>query len=795
MVRLDKLIMQNFKSFSGKVTIPFPSGFVVIAGANGSGKSNIIDAINFVLGVTSARHIRAQKLQNLIFNGARNKKQADFCEVMIELDNNDGKIPGEDKTISVTRRITKSGISIYKLNGQTVTRTKILDLIANAGMSPEGYNIIKQGDVSKIVEMNPNKRREIIDDISGITEFNEKKNQSIQKLEKITTRVREAMIVISEKTKRVTQLKIEKENAEKYQDLNNDLRKATASLIKRNIETSESEISKIKQDVNTFTKESGSAQKDLQSFEKTVEKQEMEFKKFSESLMNSKSIDIVRNIEKIRSEILRKKDRIETLEDRILSSRRTETDFSIRLPVEATKFSSTIKTPDQYSIAIQAAVGSHSRDLIVKNFDDGITAIKFLREKRIGKARFIPLDRIHQKNGKMIYQPGVIGLAIDLIDFNQKYLPAINYVLGDTLIIENLDVARKINNIRCVTLEGDLVERSGAMIGGWKEKRRMFVSNINSLENEKSALLHEITQLEIQLGSMEKMEHKESKNIENAKTKIQESEKNLQDIRKKRKELTDMIFTIGNQVNNRRIERAKLETKLDDLNTQKKQYKNVTEYYDLPSEELEVKIRHSLIEIRKLGPVNMKAIEEYSSISVEFEEMRKKLDKLLEEKDSIMKTIEAIENHRTEKFTKTLEELNGYFKRIYEDMSDGIGNLRLENPNNVDSGLIIEASPAGKRVLDLDVMSGGEKTMTSLAFLFAIMQHFASPFYILDEVDAALDKINTQKISNLVKKYSKNIQFIVISHNDITMSHADKVFGVAMEDGASKVFGVDLPKR
>src|SRR3972149_9821029 len=140
MVRLDRITMQGFKSFATRVTIPFPAGFNAICGPNGSGKSNVIDALLFVLGTTSAKSIRAQKLQNLIFNGAKDKKPADFCEVSIYVDNSDGKIPGE-KEMKVTRRVTRSGISIYKLNGRTVTRSKILDVLSYANLSSEGYNI------------------------------------------------------------------------------------------------------------------------------------------------------------------------------------------------------------------------------------------------------------------------------------------------------------------------------------------------------------------------------------------------------------------------------------------------------------------------------------------------------------------------------------------------------------------------------------------------------------------------------------------------------------------------------
>ena len=135
------------------------------------------------------------------------------------------------------------------------------------------------------------------------------------------------------------------------------------------------------------------------------------------------------------------------------------------------------------------------------------------------------------------------------------------------------------------------------------------------------------------------------------------------------------------------------------------------------------------------------------------------------------------------------------FSTIYRDLTNGTGVLRLEMPDSIDSGMLIEASPEGKVVVNLDSMSGGEKTLASLSFLFAILQHYASPFYVLDEIDAALDKANTKKIVDLVKKYSKHTQFIVISHNDFTMQEADKVFGVSMEDCVSKVFGIDLPKE
>src|SRR3989344_3073412 len=115
----------------------------------------------------------------------------------------------------------------------------------------------------------------------------------------------------------------------------------------------------------------------------------------------------------------------------------------------------------------------------------------------------------------------------------------------------------------------------------------------------------------------------------------------------------------------------------------------------------------------------MKSLDEYSSLNIEFEELKKKLDKLLEEKDAIMAVVKDVETRRYSKFTETMNFINTNFSKVYKDLTGGEGRLRLEEDNNIDSGLLIEASPPGKKILNMDSMSGGEKTMTSLAFLFS----------------------------------------------------------------------------
>ena len=211
----------------------------------------------------------------------------------------------------------------------------------------------------------------------------------------------------------------------------------------------------------------------------------------------------------------------------------------------------------------------------------------------------------------------------------------------------------------------------------------------------------------------------------------------------------------------------------------------------MPLETLENRAKDVLKQVQSLGPINMKALEEYKEQRIIYDQLKERVEKLTAERNKILEIIAEVEGKRKETFTKTLEDLREQFKTVYKDLTNGEADVRLEG--GMDSGLLVEASPAGKKLLNIDLMSGGEKTLTALAFLFAIQRFRPAPFYVLDEIDAALDKQNTKKSVELIKKYSNNSQFIVISHNDATIQAADCVYGVSMEDGESKLIGIKMP--
>ncbi|HUW85950.1 MAG TPA: AAA family ATPase, partial [Methanoregula sp.] len=211
-MHITELEIDNFKSFSKKTKIPFLEGFTVISGPNGSGKSNIIDSILFVLALSSSRNLRAEKLTDLInLNTGRNT-----AEVALEF--SDGT--------RIKRRIKRTGNGYYSynyLNDRLCKQGDIVDHLAKHGIKPHGYNVVMQGDVTRIMEMSDFERRKIIDEIAGVSEFDVKKQQSLSELDIVRERIEREELLLLELTKRVNELRREREHALEYQKWQQDL--------------------------------------------------------------------------------------------------------------------------------------------------------------------------------------------------------------------------------------------------------------------------------------------------------------------------------------------------------------------------------------------------------------------------------------------------------------------------------------------------------------------------------------------------------------------------------------------
>ncbi len=829
MARLEKIVLQGFKSFKRKTSIPFPDGFSVITGPNGVGKSNVGDAVAFVLGKSSSKALRAKKAQDLVFHGSQRKGGSDYAKVALYFDNSKRTLPLEEAMVSISRRINRKGVSTYRMNGRVVTRQQIVDMFALAGVSADGHNIIQQGDVNKLVEMDAEQRRKVIDEISGIAEFDEKKQKAEKELAKIEERVREAEILINEKASIMEKLREERDAAIRYKELETELSRVRAAVIWKDYSGSRKSMESIDKELAEKEAELGKLEEEIGGYDDELQEKEEKLEELTKRVLKAgDQIEVTRKIENLRGEIERKSDRIESskreikrLDDIIekISSLGSGSNPALEavksMPGVQGSLSELIMIPPEYRTAVEVSAGSHLRDIVVDSMNNAVKAVKYLKSNKVGRARFLPMDKVRGFPRKPL-PTGAIGWLSELIQHDPLYDGIVNYVFSTTAAVKDIDRAKAIsksNRVRMVTLDGDLMEASGAITGGYYRKRSKADPEIGRYQEEKRKLRAEIESLEKELKGinmdLEILAEKEKKtkttDLERERVKLDEG---LRKAREARKEAYEKRLIIQQEVGKLNINKARHEANFDNLKLQWEQRterdedaekknkgypKELGEYIKTGTARLKDMERQAIIEIQNLGPINLKSVDDFDILRTEFEDFKEKVDKIIEEKDKIMDTVGKIEERRLVTFNNCLEKVSRNFKKVYTELTSGEAELVLDNSGDLESGLLIKAQPPGKKLLNIDSMSGGEKTLTAFTFLFAIQRYRPSPFYILDEADASLDKANTKKVSALIRKQCEMAQFIVISHNDALVTEADQVYGVSMEDGESKIMGLELP--
>jgi len=1173
-VHIKELEFINFKSFVKKVKIPFFDGFTTISGPNGSGKSNIIDGILFVLGLSSSRTLRAEKLTDLIYNGEGSKKP-DFAQVTIRFDNVDREMPFDADEISITRKIreTDSGYySYFYFNGKAVSLTDVHNYLAKARVTPEGYNVVMQGDVTRIINMTPGERRKIIDEIAGVAEFDSKRDRALSELEIVRERVERVDIIIEEVGQQLEKLKTERDQALKYQSLKEEkmkfegfvllakLKDAKVELtnvsddilakeevlaklevdleakriavdkleqeleemtlniqrmgedeqiqIKKDIEGIRGEVSRCMDTIEISEKEMEDVESrrrkafvdiddikgkleelDSKISEETMRKEsilaEMFDRKTERMLLQSKIADVDAKFAKTRDELSTLKSRLEAVkneknelmrqEDRLLDAQRRksveardieseiadakskaessgsdtksveydidklnekidaltkdmddleftrsqlkvivkefedelrkhENDYArievrVRAAEDHSKYSKAVdmvmnekkhhglpgiygtiaelgSVDQKYSNALGIAAGGRMQAVVVENDEDASRAISFLKQRRGGRATFLPLNKMESRRPykDLSDREGVIGYAIDLIDFDNKFEAAFWYVFRDTLIVDTLTNARRLmGGLRMVTLEGEVIEKSGAMVGGSqqqqsglsfaaseKDKLVRIAEKITELDSKRSNAIKKLDQVEGHIAQINREIHEHDKEISkkqmqleeisgrgerleqlieakshelaeieearsqlreemdvtltkkqeqeelvaslekdievleeklegsevpelnrqaeqldeeirrldgrvrdiestlnalnldrnyasnkieenreliksmdekksthkqrvsDLKDKITELEESLKEKQQRELELADELkelqqerarlhdehvalkkefdkfkdrFDEGNrQMMALNATKEALDEQVSDL-TEEIQRRGIEETEEVPNYET-VRTRIASIEraMERLEPVNMRAIDEYDEVEARLDELVTRRDTLSSEREQILERIKQYEQLKKDTFMETYNGINEPFKEIFHELSDGIGELVLDNYEDpFAGGLTLKAQPKEKTLQRLEAMSGGEKSLTALSFVFAIQQYRPAPFYAFDEIDMFLDGANAGRVAQRVKKAVKNAQFIVVSLRKPMIEAAERTIGVAMqENNITSITGVKL---
>ena len=891
MTTIKKLRLHGFKSFAKLIDIEFENGFNCVIGSNGSGKSNLSDAVSFVLGRLSAKSMRAEKSSNLIYNGGKSKEPAKQAEVTIVFDNSKNDFPIKEREVKITRIVKQNGSSIYKLNENHVTRQQILELLNSTKIDPDGHNIVLQGDIVKFTEMHPEDRRQIIEEVSGISIYEDKKHKALLELDKVESRLKEAEIILTERGAYLRELKKDKDQALKYRDLQKLIKENKATYLNVQIQQKQKSIHEIENNINKEVNKRDKVQEEINKLKKEIELKREELKQINEEILSKgekEQIDLQKNIDTIKTELVKNTSRLELIQNEINKLRNRKEQLKVNLDdlskqlidlerqkKELEKSKSNIekskpkqednregrmvdyvihkvieqnfpgvygtietlaKIDPKYEIALEVAAGQKLYAVVVENDYVAEECINYLRRNKIGTAIFLPLNKIKQRDipnelRPLLKMQGSHGLALDLVKFDSRFKNAFSHVFGNTVITDDLEVSRRIGvgRLRMVTLDGDLIETSGAIIGGFRKKSNLNLSEVIKLETDLKTLINqqklflqekertlailkeqdkEINEFENEIKSLkENVKHNQS--LLNEKEKLEKKfYEEFKDLGVRRDKVNNLIQnheitlvkieenirTIEQGINNVNLDRAKFVAEKEGLEKEFEEFKNEKIKQTKDLQKLLDEIQQAEKELILLGNVNLRALEIYEQIEKEFNELVEKKEKLKVEKQDVMNMMHEIETKKKDLFMQTLNEIDKNFRRIFVNLSSkGQAYFELEDPENVfTGGLDIRVKIAGNKYLDIKSLSGGEKTLTALAFIFAIQEYQPASFYLLDEVDAALDKTNSEKLSKLIFEYSKNAQYIIISHNDSLITEAERVYGVSMQDGVSKVISLKL---
>jgi chromosome segregation protein len=944
--------MHGFKSFPRKTELPFTSGINIILGPNGSGKSNISDSLCFVLGRLSIKSMRASKAGNLIFLGSKIASPSKEAIVEVVFDNSDNAFSVEAKEISLRRIVRRNGQSIYQINGKTKTRQEVLTLLAQAGIDPNGFNIILQGEIQNFVRMQTEERRKIIEEVAGISIYESRKEKSIKELEKTEDRLKEISAILRERTAYLNNLEKEREEALKYKKLEKEVKDLKASIIyfdlslkKKNKEKIDEEIQKKNKDIEKVNKIITSIKSAISAFESKInninstikDSTGLEQEKLNNEIANLRADiaaqrvklenyekklgelrrnkeEIKRNIEvleilveelqrespsliKKEKEIKTKRIELEKLEEKrkkfytlkselkaikekiqdrknTLSNYENEVSFMVRqidnISIEFfdRKTDSNKLNSLQASISLkkQAIENARAREqelnkLIYAN------ELEIEREKnvieKVSKIDVCPLCRNkitheHVYSIKSELNPKIVSLEKE-IERHEKELAEINSkkeFLSKEIIDLDSEISKrksdivklssiddKKNQIKIIqekieNLKKDLslMEKSkssmesefdeNSKVEEKCESLRIEIEEISlrtkeNLDSEVSFKQRDLNRSEVSLKQFAREEKDLVEELEASRKILTDKENLLLKKKKQEEELTkqfqslisqrdanqfkireaelelsdnkNKIYNFEQEINNYKIELARINAEIDGLQSDLSSFSDY-EIIKSSKDVLVAKLSKDQETLLRLGTVNLRALEVYDTIKQEYEKVKEKSDIIINEKDKILKIIHEIDVKKKKTFLRTLDELNEIFSRNFNQLSiKGQVTLELENIKSpFEGGVNIIVKTGHGKYFDVKSLSGGEQTLVALSLIFAIQELKPYSFYILDEIDAALDKRNSERLGNLLKRYMQKGQYLIITHNDEIITSATNLFGVSMHDGISKIVSLDV---
>jgi len=319
------------------------------------------------------------------------------------------------------------------------------------------------------------------------------------------------------------------------------------------------------------------------------------------------------------------------------------------------------------------------------------------------------------------------------------------------------------------------------------------IEDYKTIETQIGNISNDLEIKEQSLENKEKQEEKLNEKFNKMFADRDKYQKEIQETSIKLSEMQSEIRQIEDQTNYLKIGKAKLDGEREGIELDYSEYSDI-EIIQGSIANLEEKLRKTQETLLTIGSINMRALEVYDKIKEEYDQVKIKVETLENEKLEILKIVEEIDKKKDRTFIKTFKAINALFTNNYSRLSNkGMAYLEIENKEKIfEGGLDIVVRMAKGKYFDVTSLSGGEQTLVALSLLFAIQKYKPYHFYIFDEIDAALDKRNSERLAALLNQYMKSGQYIVVTHNDALILNSQVLYGVSMHEGVSKILSLHI---
>lgn len=732
-MRLKQLGISGFKSFAKHVTLEFPTPIVAIVGPNGSGKSNVAEAIRWVLGEQSMKSLRGKRGEDLIFHGSSTNAQLGKALVKLTFNNSDHVLPVDFDEVVVSREVFRDGTNEYKVNGSLVRLKDIIEMLSKVGIGGSAHHIINQGEADRILYASPKDRRTMLEDALGLKIYEIKRAEAERKLEHTKENIRQVEALRKEIQPHLKFLKVQAEKVETSARIRNELRVALGEYLKKEAVS-----------IDLGEKDLRSRQNPLDA---DVKRLEQEIDMLWQELSGEREPDEGGHGE------------IKALEEEVHAQEERRQSLERELG----------RVEGQLSFYAQKAVSGQASALVPREqVEVGVRSLLSITEEALRADSF---EAIRARLNALKTSAEKFLTEISGSEVNEEEALTTRKRLGEELI--------KLKNV------------------------------IQDAENERRGLLEKKRLKEAAMGQR--------------KGGIREKERAIREREVKLNTAKDALRALA-------IEKERLRFRRDEWEREREEDRRFLEAAELESareafhdaeERLRLQrgIERLKIKLEEAGGIDESVLKEFKEISERDIFLARELTDLAQSTISLETLMRELTAKLEEEFLVGVKKINAEFGMLFAAMFGGgkaelkimqeerrhrrkdedllpedLSAIALASAEaSAESGVDIAVDLPRKKIKGLDMLSGGERALTSIALLFAMSAVNPPPFLVLDETDAALDEANSQRYGAMLKNLSAKTQLVVITHNRQTMHEAGILYGVTMgADGISKLLSIKL---